>query len=78
MSDFWHGLVNYKPKKTMKAIIEIELGNSAFGSNDAERLFEMLLYPFQHLLCNCLARQRPTRIMVLNGLKQSQMLLAHR
>ena len=20
MSDFWHGLVNYKPKKTMKAI----------------------------------------------------------
>ena len=27
--------------RTMKAIIEIELGNSAFGSNDAERLFEM-------------------------------------
>jgi hypothetical protein len=25
----------------MKAIIEIELGNSAFGNNDAERLFEM-------------------------------------
>jgi len=25
----------------MKAIIEIELGNDAFGSNDAERLFEM-------------------------------------
>ena len=25
----------------MKAIIEIELGNSAFGDNDAERLFEM-------------------------------------
>ena len=25
----------------MKAKIEIELGNSAFGSNDAERLFEM-------------------------------------
>tara|TARA_R110002051_G_C8647379_1_gene487069 strand:- start:168 stop:473 length:306 start_codon:yes stop_codon:yes gene_type:complete len=41
MSDFWHGLVNYKPKKTMKAKIEIELGNSAFGNNQAERLFEM-------------------------------------
>ena len=27
--------------KTMKAIIEIKLGNSAFGNNDAERLFEM-------------------------------------
>ena len=25
----------------MKAIIEIELGNDAFGNNDAERLFEM-------------------------------------
>ena len=25
----------------MKAIIEIELGNSSFGNNDAERLFEM-------------------------------------
>jgi hypothetical protein len=25
----------------VKAIIEIELGNEAFGSNDAERLFEM-------------------------------------
>ena len=25
----------------MKAIIEIELGNEAFGNNDAERLFEM-------------------------------------
>ena len=25
----------------MKAVIEIELGNSAFGNNDAERLFEM-------------------------------------
>jgi len=25
----------------MKAKIEIELGNSAFGNNDAERLFEM-------------------------------------
>ena len=25
----------------MKAVIEIELGNDAFGSNDAERLFEM-------------------------------------
>lgn len=27
--------------KNMKAKIEIELGNSAFGNNDAERLFEM-------------------------------------
>ena len=26
---------------TMKAIIEINLGNAAFGNNDAERLFEM-------------------------------------
>ena len=25
----------------MKAIIKIELGNEAFGNNDAERLFEM-------------------------------------
>ena len=25
----------------MKAIIEIQLGNEAFGNNDAERLFEM-------------------------------------
>jgi hypothetical protein len=25
----------------MKAVIEIELGNDAFGNNDAERLFEM-------------------------------------
>ena len=25
----------------MKAVIKIELGNSAFGNNDAERLFEM-------------------------------------
>ena len=25
----------------MKAVIEIELGNEAFGNNDAERLFEM-------------------------------------
>ena len=25
----------------MRAIIEIELGNDAFGNNDAERLFEM-------------------------------------
>ena len=25
----------------MKAMIEIELGNSAFGNNQAERLFEM-------------------------------------
>ena len=25
----------------MKAIIEIKLGNEAFGNNDAERLFEM-------------------------------------
>jgi len=27
--------------RTVKAIIEIELGNSAFGSNQAERLFEL-------------------------------------
>ena len=27
--------------KIMKAVIEIELGNDAFGNNDAERLFEM-------------------------------------
>ena len=27
--------------RTMKAIIEIELGNSAFGNNAAERLFEL-------------------------------------
>lgn len=42
MIDYWGDLVNYKQEKKMKAILQINMGNAAFGERPATELARIL------------------------------------